>query len=240
MTKSLKEIEDEKIRNYELLRKRAIADFGLNGLHFLSKYQYLHRVFNNGSFKEGGRFYGAFHLEMPKELRQYIYINGEPTLELDYSALHIRMLYHLEGVDYREDPYTAICQDDAERKIYKLAQLIAINAESEDKAVMAIRNQLRKNKIDFNLKNESIHRCLRRFKEGHPRVAKYLNTGIGLKLQNLDSKVTEKILKTMTHKQIPCLPVHDSFIVTRKDGILLKEVMNESYKQVMGFEAVID
>jgi hypothetical protein len=239
MTKTLRELEDEKARNAELLRKQAIADFGLNGLHFQSRYQYLHRVFNYGSFKQGGRFYGAFHLELPKELRSHIRINGEPTVEFDYSALHIRMLYHLEGIEYFEDPYTAVCDDEAERKIYKLVQLIAINSESEAKAVKAIRDQLRKNEIYFDLSNESIRRCLGRFKKGHPTIAKYLNTGIGLKLQNLDGKVTDKILRIMTENRIPCLPVHDSYIVPRQDEILLKEVMHESYERVMGFGPII-
>jgi hypothetical protein len=239
MTKTLREIEDEKARKAELLRKRTIADFGLGGLDFRSMYQYLHRVFNNESFKQGGRFYGAFHLELPKELRQHIRINGEPTVELDYSALHIRMLYHLEGIDYREDPYTVICDDGSERKIYKLVQLIAINSESEEKAVKAIRDQLRKDEIYFDLSNRSIRRCLGKFKKGHPKIAKYLNTGVGLKLQNLDGKVTDKILKTMTEEQMPCLPVHDSYIVRKQDEILLKEVMHESYEQIMGFSAII-
>lgn len=160
-------------------------------------------------------------------------------MELDYSAMHIRMLYHLEAIDYREDPYTAICENEAERKIYKLVQLISINSRSEKKAIMSIRNELREKEIAFDLRNEALRHCLDKFKRGHPKIAKYLNTGIGLRLQNLDSKVTERILKIMTDNQIPCLPVHDSFIVPRQDEILLEEVMTESYEQVMGFRPII-
>jgi len=240
MTKTLRDLKDEKIKKTELLRKRPIADFGLNGLHFQSNYQYLHRVFNNESFKLGGRFYGAFHLELPKELRSHIRINNEPTVELDYSALHIRMLYHLEGIDYREDPYTVICDSEEERKIYKLAQLIAINSESENKAVMAIRDQLRKNDIIFDLSNKSILRCLDKFKKVHYPIAKYLNTGVGLRLQNLDSRITDIILRAMTNNKIPCLPVHDSYIVKERDKDFLIEVMKESYERIMkGFSPVI-
>ena len=240
MTKTLRDLEDEKTKKAELLRKRPIADFGLNVLHFQSKYQYLHRVFNNESFQLGGRFYGAFHLELPKELRSHIRINNEPTVELDYSALHIRMLYHLEGIDYREDPYTAICDSEEERKIYKLAQLIAINSESENKAVMAIRDQLRKNDIIFDLSNKSILHCLDKFKKVHYPIAKYLNTGVGLRLQNLDSRITDIILKAMTNNKIPCLPVHDSYIVKERHKDFLSEVMKESYEQIMkGFSPII-
>ncbi|MFZ0449115.1 MAG: hypothetical protein WAL98_07720 [Desulfatiglandaceae bacterium] len=47
--------------------------------------------------------YGAWHINMPKEVRKCIRIDGEPACELDYKAHHIRMLYHEMGVDYRED-----------------------------------------------------------------------------------------------------------------------------------------
>ena len=64
---------------------------------------------NRGSFKFGGRSYGALHQSLRKELRPHIHINGNGTVEVDYSAYHIRMLYHKEGIDFREDPYV-VCE----------------------------------------------------------------------------------------------------------------------------------
>jgi len=61
-----------------------------------------------------------------------------------------------------------------------------------------------------------------------------------LKLQNLDSRITDIILKTMTNSKIPCLPVHDSYIVNERDKDFLLEVMKESYEYIMeGFSPVI-
>ncbi len=172
-------------------------------------------------------------------MRQYILLNGEPVVELDFSALHIRIFYHMQGIDYREDPYRAICDRPDERRIYKLVQLIAINAEDEKNAVMAIREQLRKNGIWEELTDERILKRLRRFKEGHPAIGKYLNAGIGLTLQNLDGKITDRVLTVMTGEGIPCLPVHDSYIVPRPHRALLEEVMSQAYEEVMGFLPVI-
>src|SRR5665213_2823864 len=53
----------------------------------------LYRVFNNGSFKEGGRFYGGWWQGIPSRYRQYITIDGHTTWEYDYSYLHPAMLY---------------------------------------------------------------------------------------------------------------------------------------------------
>ena len=117
----------------QILRKYPLSSFGLNGLDFNWNHPFLYRVFNQRSFKLGGRFFGSFHLEMPKTLRPYILINNEPTIEADYKALHIRMLYHLEGIHYDTDPYEDVAQGRDERSIYKLVLLIAINAETEKK-----------------------------------------------------------------------------------------------------------
>jgi hypothetical protein len=61
----------------------------------------LHRVFLDRRHKldRGGRFYGAWYQNIPKEYRQHIMIDGAPTMELDYSALHPNLLYYHAGVD---------------------------------------------------------------------------------------------------------------------------------------------
>jgi hypothetical protein len=63
------------------------------------------RIFNNRSFQLGGRFYGGWWQNTPQEYRRHITIDGEPTDEADYSALHPRLLYAKEGLDSAEDPY---------------------------------------------------------------------------------------------------------------------------------------
>ncbi|MBF0527731.1 MAG: hypothetical protein HQK55_00390 [Deltaproteobacteria bacterium] len=221
--------------------KLPLSDFGLAGLDFRWAYPYLHRVFNKGSFKLGGRFFGGYHLELPKELRAHIKINGLSTIEADYSALHIRMLYHLEDMDYHADPYIDVCESPEERKIYKLVLLIAINADNETTAVQAIRSKLREERVFEGLTDHDILNRLARFKSVHQRIGKYMNTGIGLYLQNLDSRITEIILKNSTEKGIPCLPVHDSYIVPRCEKDFLLGLMVKAYQQVMnGFEPQID
>ncbi len=221
-------------------KKFKLCDFGISFLDFQLKYELLHRVFNLESFAYGGRFYGAGHLELPKEIRkQYIKINDNPTVELDFAALHIRMLYHLIGIPYMDDPYTILCDSDDDRKIFKLAQLIAINALDEKKAIMAIRNEFRKKGIKYDLTNESIGKLLTRFKEAHHPIAEFINTGKGRELQNLDSQITEIILVDLMNKNIPVLPVHDSYIVEEGYHGVLADKMIEAYERVMGFTPVI-
>ena len=71
--------------------------------------KFVRRIFNRGSFDCGGRFWGGWWQRCPKEYRPKIFLNDQPTNEIDFSGLHIVMLYADEGVDYWEvigsDPY---------------------------------------------------------------------------------------------------------------------------------------
>lgn len=64
---------------------------------------FVHRVFNLSQDLElGGRFYGE-HETLPQSIRKQIRIDHDETVELDYSALHINLLYAQEGLQFVGD-----------------------------------------------------------------------------------------------------------------------------------------
>ena len=65
----------------------------------------LHRVFNNGTLDDGGRFYGGWWQNIPSHNRKRITINWHPTVEVDYSSMHPNMLYAMEGTSAPTDCY---------------------------------------------------------------------------------------------------------------------------------------
>ena len=73
--------------------------------------KFVRRIFNNGSWEEGGRFYGGWWQRIPWQWRVQISVNGasDGSVEVDYSGHHIVLLYALEGADFRRinrrDPY---------------------------------------------------------------------------------------------------------------------------------------
>jgi hypothetical protein len=95
---------------------------------------YLHRIFNI-RLEWGGRFYGIYQT-MEKTKRKQILIDGKPTVELDYSGLHINLLYAEIGIQLFDDAYERIGLLDASlskegnRSLLKLLMLKFVNSEN--------------------------------------------------------------------------------------------------------------
>ena len=72
--------------------------------------------------------------------------------------------------------------------------------------------------------------------EAHAPVADYFFKGIGNSLQFTDSCITEKVMLEFAQRDIPVLPVHDSFIINRHVEASgdLEEAMRKAYFEVTG------
>ncbi len=62
------------------------------------------RFFSRGKFACHGRAYGWWQ-SIPGTARASMTINGEPVVEVDYSALHTTILYNVAGVRLNGEPY---------------------------------------------------------------------------------------------------------------------------------------
>lgn len=61
------------------------------------------RVFNNGKWDQGGRFYSGWWQEVPSDYRKHIRIDNFSTVEIDFSGLHFALLYLEEGLSVPKD-----------------------------------------------------------------------------------------------------------------------------------------
>lgn len=234
------QVDDKFEKSMVMKSKQTLYDIGITKIRLRLKHNFLHRIFNENSFDKGGRFYGGTHLGYPGDIRKKLKINGVQVAEPDYSGLHIRMLYHLKGIDYRDECYVYDKKEKRfknERDKFKLVSLISINCEPYE-AGIAIFNEFRNNGIE-KAEDEKILEMIDVFKSFHEPIADRLFSGVGLDLQNLDSMIMESILKRLIGENIPALPVHDSVIVPAPAEKFTKQVMVEEYHKVMGFEPVI-
>ena len=228
-------IPDTDHANDFLSERFSLREIGVEYLELRLAHEYLHRVFNRESFKLGGRAYGAVHQSIPSEIRPCVFIDGQPTIELDYSAYHPLMLYHLERIDYQDDVYS-VCEGPEMRKTYKVASLVAINAENEDKAYGGISKKLKKEGIPLPAGEKPLVRLVHRFKEAHPRIAKYICADMGVRLMYFDSKIMNAILMKLMSQGILGLSVYDSVIVAEQHRDILYQLMMDEYEKIMGFK----
>lgn len=189
------------------------------------------RIFNNSSFEEGGRFHGHWSQYIKSCFRPDITIDGDCTVELDYSCLHIFMLYCLEGIQPPAgDLYNLKGISPVFRSLIKIAVNIALNAENETKAKQAILQEINNIKKDFpDTFFPSPTIIITAIRSTHPLISKYLCTGMGIKLQNMDSQIAEKILLYFAERDICCLSIHDSFIISHKYEATLHMLMTKYF-----------
>ena len=230
--------------------ERPLADFGIKRLEFEINKKSLHRVFNctqpdiekntHLNFDKGGkggRYYGSFYQGLSEDVRSRIFINGNETVEIDYSALHPRMLYHKLGIDYQDDPY--LIGNDSLRSEYKIVTLISINAKKQGSHI-AVKDALVDagfNKYAEDL--EAVQALMKDYQEAHTDIEEFLFSGVGVELQNIDSLVMENILMRLQDEGICGLCIHDSVIVEEEHAELLEKLMKEAYEEIMGFEPVV-
>ena len=235
LRKHLRKIRDKQNRKIFLEERHRLNDLGVEFLMFRLVKESLHRVFNRGSFDCNGRAYGALHQKLPKELRPFIHIDGRPTLEIDFGAYHLLMLYHLQGIDYPEDPYTA-CGGLEMRKAFKIASLIGINAPNIRKAYRAIRAKFEEENIPLPMVKRPLKYLIETFKAKHQPIANSICSDAGIELQNIDSHIMNSILMRLMDMGILGLSVYDSVIVAEEFAEIARAVMIEEYQNVFGFK----
>ncbi|MDC0012972.1 hypothetical protein OAE29_06970 [Octadecabacter sp.] len=204
------------------------------------------RVFNEGlkgHWKSGGRFYRGWWQQIDKEDRSKIYINEQPTLEVDFKAFHPNLLSNELGVRLADDPYDlgelllseVITTKEQQRAYVKLLVLMGINADSDKLAFQAFRNDDRQDKVANSLTDIQLAALLDAFIRKHPQFEDILCTGQALRLMNIDSQIANIVIDHFTNKNIPVLCIHDSFIIQYDKEPELRHILDQATHQVTNY-----
>lgn len=197
----------------------------------------VYRTFNNGSFKQGGRMYGAWWINAPRSIRPSIKINGEHTVEYDYSGCAIRMLYHEKGIEYHGDPYRL-------DPLWAYASENSLGENHFRPAVKALMqalinsprgvNPARARMVGCSVKPFSRRDVIEMIEIKHSEIAEAFGSGAGLSLQKMESDLALTIISNLMDRGILALPIHDSFRVEQRFEKELIEEMNYSYFALLG------
>lgn len=205
-------------------------------------------IFNNDSFEHGGRFYtkGFGYQSFAEDERALITIDGQRTVELDFSGMQPRLLYAKVGIQYPldSDPYTkGFTQVNKRFRDYLKTLLISMINSGSYKTSVSIGNYGRKfNKIALErLRREKLssNDLIDKFCKNHDQVSHLFFKNMGNQLMRDDARIALDVIKNFSNDRIPILAIHDSFIVQEKYRERLKQVMHESYRKFTGFDCPI-
>ena len=230
----------------ELPNKRGIViGKSLNPVAITKKEKFVRKIFNHEHRHLGGRYYGGWWQRINSKWRNQIMINQSPTIELDYTAIHLRILYDwknlkqlkgdpydLRQVQYTE-PYKKYTEEEV-RPVLKMLLLIMLNAKSKAKAIRAFRLEI--NDTDNNHpKDLDINTLVEKFTQMHYQIDELglFYTGVGQQLARYDSEITTLIIDHFTKQKIPILTVHDSYIIQTQHLRELEKVMDTEYQKVL-------
>jgi len=205
----------------------------------------MHRVFVD-DFKNAGRFYGPWWQQISRDLRPHILIDAESTIELDYTALHPSICYALVNEPIPDDCYRIQGYQISDRPIIKAMFMRILNSKNKNDAINSLINEFVDGELsytdnigeiykyapDAHLEDlrEDLSKLIDAIIEYHKPIDKYFFGSIWGKLQWIDSEMAENIMLSMIQDEIPCLSVHDSFVVPATAKDKLKEIMVNEFE----------
>lgn len=172
------------------------------------------RIFGRDD-SENGRFHAQYQ-QLSETKRERIKINGEETVERDFSQMHISLLYRKNGFIEPKDLYEQIYPKD--RSIGKMIVCICMYAGSIAKAKAAIQYHLKLSEFE-------VHKAILKVKEFPLLMSTH-----ALRILRLESEISLKIMSELISKGIPVLNIHDSFIVALKHKDELDSLMQKYLK----------
>ncbi len=197
--------------------------------------KFVRRIYNRASFEWNGRYYGGWWQRTPKIYRSGIQLNGSPTCEIDFSAIHMVLLYAIAGIDYWNevgtDPYLLddFEQSDEIRSLLKVIVLVAVNAKSRKQALEALRYKIRTTDREefgwFTEGDYDLEDILNRFVKKHEPIKSSFFKSNTFSVMYIDAQIAEYIINHFTDQGIPLLAIHDSFLINRVHEGDLRSVM---------------
>jgi hypothetical protein len=184
----------------------------------------LRRIFCYEDFTKCGRLYGHYLQNVPGEERGHVRIQGHKVVDMDYSTMHLRLLYARAGVPLPAgDPFAIPGCDRATVKKAVYAILNAIKPLSRAPKDL-------KGRLPVGLTWPKL--CAMIF-ERLPLVKEHAYQGIGLELMFLESQILVEVLSQLVKLNIGFIPMHDGLLVPEPHAEIVGAIMVETYKSLV-------
>lgn len=193
-----------------------------------------------------GRIHGGWWQSIPSQCRSDILIDGNDTVELDYSAQVVHIVAGLAGIQLTDDPYTLpldipFVSAETKREIVKAVVVVALNASDRKSLLRGVRGKIRKlpweTRSGLLLRDESLEPIIDAALDALPYLEPYVLKGNGKHLFMHDAEIARQITQTFLDAGKVVLPIHDGFVVKQSDEDLLRETMERVWFEM--FETTI-
>jgi hypothetical protein len=203
------------------------------------------RVFNNLSWKKGGRLYSSgedCYQRLPEADRLKMTINGEPVAEIDIKASFLTVYHAMvkQPLQGSGDPYAALSGFD--RSIVKLWTTISFGNSNPatrwpPKAAKDFKKETGKDLGKLAKAKDIAQKMLETF----PALEKLENLSEAwAHLQYREGQAVIGTMLTLKREHgIPSLSMYDGIIVPRSKSDLAQSVLKRMFKEVVGVEPIL-
>ena len=191
----------------------------------------LRRVFNNGSFEDGGRLYGGFWQHMKKDDRaDCLEIDGHSFVELDYGQMGVSLLYGLAGktppsgdlYDLSAHGIPTDCRPGIKKVLNAMVWATTPLARMPKGARAIIPKRYTFKQVQDAIRGK------------HAEVAHLFGAGKGPRLMRLESDILVEVLVRLLDKGVVALPIHDAILVRADHQQQAIEAMKEVFQATVG------
>jgi hypothetical protein len=187
------------------------------------------RIFNNGTWYEGGRLFDGFWETMPRSdrfkflrIRTEAYPDGEAIANVDFGQLFPTLAYHREGYSVPDGDLYDIIGGGVSREGWKKL----INALLFADGPMT---RWPKETSSLFVKGTKLRDALGVVKHFHAPIAHLFGTSVGFKLMLVESEILIQALARFAQRRITALPLHDSVLVAASHAEDAKGIMAEAF-----------
>lgn len=185
----------------------------------------LRRIFNNGSWYEGGRLFDGFWETMPRDLRfRYLRLpaeehpEGEPVANVDFEQLFPHLAYH----KVRKEPPAGDLYDIEGNGANRQGWKRLLNAQLFARG--PLRAWPRGCREEFESR-PSLKEACAMLEERHRPIAHLFGQGVGFHFMFQESSALIEALGYLHKDGIAALPLHDSVLVPRSRAERAKELL---------------
>lgn len=187
------------------------------------------RIFNNGVWTEGGRFFDGFWETMPKAERfERLRIataetpEGEQIVNVDYGQLFPSLAYAMQDLPRPDPDLYDVRGDGRHRDGFK--RLL--------NALLFATQQMTRWPTDTSSEfpaGTKLQAVLAEIAIYHEPIAHLFGTGIGFRLMNMESAILLDALFRLYAAGVTALPLHDSILVAASHEMAARDAMQEAY-----------